>query len=141
MPAKYADGVIEVRGLRELQAALRRIDGQSQKELRVVLNEAAKVVSELAAQRMPRRSGRAAASLKARSGQREAAVQGGSARVPYYAWLDFGGSVGRKGSVHRPFLRDGRYMYPAYRDRKATVQEKMEEGLAALVRKSGLEVS
>lgn len=132
---------IRIDGLRDLQKALRQIDGESQKELRVVLNKAAKIVAEAAAVRIPRRSGRAAASIKPRSGQREASVQGGGARVKYYGWLDFGGSVGRNNSVKRPFLRDGRYMYPAYRDRKATVQEELERSLTGLVRKAGLEVS
>lgn len=132
---------VRIDGLRDLQAALKRMDGQSQKRLRVVLNAAADLVTEAAAPRVPRRTGRAAASLKAASGQRQASVKAGGGRAPYFAWLDFGGAVGRRDSVRRPFLRDGRYLYPAYRDRKAAIREKISEGLDALIRDAGLDPS
>jgi hypothetical protein len=45
-------------------------------------------------------------------------VVGGGARVPWYPWIDFGGSVGRKRSVHRAFLPDGRFIYPGFAARR-----------------------
>lgn len=134
-----ASGAIKIEGLRELQAKLRKMDGESQKKLRLVLNEAAEIVVETASSRVPRRTGRAAATLRAASGQREASVKGGAARAPYYPWLDFGGRVGRNRSVRRPFLKEGRYIYAALRDRKATIKRAIDDGLSDLIRESGLE--
>lgn len=128
---------LRIEGLREFQAALKRADGESQKQLRVVLNGAARLVVEGATPRIARRSGRAAASMRAQSQQRVARVKAGGARVPYYPWLDFGGSVGRNKSVHRPFIKAGRYLYPTVRDRRAMIQEELEDGLKRLARNVG----
>ena len=132
---------IRIDGLREFQAALRKVDRDLPKQLRLVLNDAAEVIVEGAKPLVPRRSGKAAASIKAQSQQRFARVKAGGARVPYYPWLDFGGSVGKRDSVKRPFLRDGRFLYPTLRNRRSMLNERMEKGLADLVRRSGLEVS
>lgn len=130
--------VVRIEGLKELQGRLRKLDGQSQKQLRLVLNEAADIVVTHARPLVPRRTGRAAASIKARSQQRKAIVKAGGSRVPYYAWLDFGGAVGRKNSIRRDFLKDGRYLYPTLSDRRGEIQDKMEQGLNELIRKAGL---
>lgn len=136
-----AANAIRIEGLRELQAGLRKMDGQSQKQLRLVFNEAAQIVADTAGARVPTRTGRARASLGAKSGQREATVKGGSGAAPYYPWLDFGGRVGRNRSVSRPFLKEGRYIYAAFRDRRATIQKAIEDGVEKLIRDSGLEPS
>lgn len=136
-----ANDPVRIDGLRELQAALKRMDGQSQKRLRIVLNDAAELVVSGARPRVPRRTGRAAASLKPSSGQREASVKAGGGRVPYYGFLDFGGAVGRHDSVRRPFLPEGRYLYPTYRDRKGSIRAKISAGLEALIRDAGLDPS
>ena len=138
MATKVAGNAVTIKGLRELQAKLRAMDGQSQKKIRLVLNEAADVIVQSARPLIPHRSGKAAASLKAQSGQREAKVVAGGARVPYYGWLDFGGSVGRRNSVHRPFIKEGRYIYPTFSAKHAEVMKKIEEGIDALIRESGL---
>lgn len=132
--------VVSIEGLRELQAALKRIDGQSQKKLRVVLNDAVQIIAEEAKGKVPTRSGRAAGSIKAQSSQREAQIKAGGGRAPYYPWLDFGGAVGRNNSVRRPFIKDGRYLYPTYKDKKTEFIQKMEEGLIELIESSGLKV-
>lgn len=132
---------IRIEGLREFQAALREMDGESQKQLRVALNEAAEIVAAAARRKVPTRSGKARQSVKASSSQREARVQGGSARVPYYGWLDYGGKVGPKRSVLRPFKRQGRYLYPAFHSEEDQVQTALEDALVALVRGAGLDVT
>lgn len=130
--------VIRIEGLRELQAALRKMDGESQKKIRLVLNDAAEIVLDSARSRVPTRTGRARATLRASSGQREASVKGGTGRAPYYPWLDFGGRVGRNRSVSRPFLKEGRYIYASLRDRRATIQQAIQDGLDGLIREAGL---
>jgi hypothetical protein len=139
--ARFADQPIRVDGMRELQAALKAVDGEAQKELRVVGNEVAELIVSGAQRLVARRSGRARGSIRAQSGQREVRISAGGGRAPYYAWLDFGGNVGRKGSVGRAFLRDGRYLYPTYQRRRAELVTRLERGLAALVARAGLEVA
>jgi hypothetical protein len=132
---------IRIEGLIPFQRALKEMDGESQKQLRVVFNRAADLVVGEASQRVPRRSGRAAQSIKARSGQREAVVVAGGNRAPHFPWLDFGGAVGKQRAVKRRFIKSGRYIYPAYSNNRIKVQAILEDGLAELVKSAGLEVS
>lgn len=105
---------IGIKGLAEFNRNLRRLDADLPKALRVAMNQAAEVVVNAARPQVPRRSGRAAASLRVASTRTAARVKGGGARVPWYPWLDFGGRVGRNRSVKRPFYKEGRYIYDAY---------------------------
>lgn len=133
---------IEVTGLREFQANLRKMDSDLPKMLRVALNEASQLVIDYAQPRMPHKSGRAAASLKARSSQREARVALGGRRAPYAPWLDFGGQGKRKGRPPaRPFMREGRYVYRGLAVKRAEVIDLMSSALADVARGAGLDVS
>lgn len=132
---------LKISGLREFQRALKDMDGESQKKLRLVLNEAAAAVVGGASRRVPRRTGRAAASIRATSSQREARVMGGSSKVPYYGWLDFGGRVGRKKATRRPVVKGGRYMYPAYAANAEAIGKALQRRLAELAQEAGLGVT
>lgn len=132
---------IEVAGLREFRAQLKAMDANLPKQIRVALNAAADLVISYARPKVPRRTGRAAASLKARSGQLEAKVAAGGRTAPYYPWLDFGGSVGVNKSVHRPFYREGRYVYVALREQNPKITEAMSVALTDLATAAGLEVT
>ena len=79
---------IKVVGLRDFQAALKDLDGESQKLLRVTLNEVAETVAAGARRRMPSKTGRARASVKTASSQREVRVREGSKKTPYVPWLE-----------------------------------------------------
>lgn len=130
---------IRVEGLREVQAALKHLDGQSQKALRVALNNAVEVVAQDARRRMPYRTGKARSTVKASSSQREARVSEGSRRVPYVAWLDYGGRVGRNRSVVRPFRPGGRVLYPAYGAHRDDVLDLLTQEIIEVARQAGLE--
>lgn len=130
---------IEIKGIRELQAALKALDGESQKRLRIVFNEAAELVVAVAAPKVPTVSGAARKSVRARSGQRNAIVMGGSARVPYYGWLDFGGKAGN--GVRRYFQKSGRYIYPAYTAKRPIILAQLTDALVALAHDAGLDVT
>lgn len=132
---------IKVQGLREFQQALREMDGESQKKLRVVLNRAADLVVNEATPKIPSKSGKARKSVKAMSSQREVRVKGGGAKVPYYPWLDFGGNAGPNKRISRPFKQKGRYIYPAWDDVRPKALEALQEGLVELAKEAGLEVS
>jgi hypothetical protein len=132
---------ITVTGLREFQRALKDMDTGLPKMIRVVLNDATGVVINWARPRIPSRTGRARASLKARSSQREARVALGGNRAPWVPWLDFGGEGRRKGRPPaRPFIRDGRFLYQGLKVKRAQVTDMMAAGLTELAKSSGLDV-
>jgi hypothetical protein len=132
---------IEVAGIREFQRSLRLMDAGLPKQIRTVMNGAGEVVIRYAKPKVPRKTGAAQASLKLRSNQREARLAAGGKKAPYYPWLDFGGKVGPNDSVTRPFITEGRYIYPTVRDRSAEIQQVMSDGLTALAADAGLETS
>lgn len=136
-----AVAAIKVDGMRELQAALKALDGESQKEIRVALNEVADTVRMGAARRVPTKTGKAKASLRATSSQRETRITAGGRKAEYYGWLDFGGRVGKERSVSRPFLRQGRYIWPTIAANRDTLARAVESQLVALARRKGLEVN
>lgn len=132
---------IQIQGLNEFRRALRQVDGDAAKELRKVHNRAADHVVSWARARVEFKTGRAQRSIRATSTQSASKVTGGGARVPWYPWVDFGGRVGRKRSVHRPFLPDGRYIYPGYAHVRDQVQQELEDGVRQIVRSVGWEVT
>lgn len=133
---------IKVSGLREFQRALKQMDADLPKQLRTALNEASGIVIDYASGHMPSRSGRAKASLKARSTQREARVGLGGRKAPYAPWLDFGGEGRRKGRPSaRPFIKSGRYVYKGLEVKRDEVTDIMSSALTELARGAGLVVS
>ena len=133
---------IQVTGLREFQAQLRAMDAGLPKQLRLALNAAAEEIIDYAQPRFPRKTGRAAASLKARSSQRVARIALGGRRAPYAPWLDFGGEGRVKGRPgRREFIKGGRYVYKGLEVRRDRVTEIMSTALGQLARDAGLEVS
>lgn len=131
---------VKVENLKELQWALKRTTDGMQKRMRLVLNEAAQVVVDDVQGLVPRRTGAARASIKARSGQREAVIQAGGRKAPWYPWLDFGGKVGRNRSVERRFIKEGRYIWPTLDRKRTVILEMIDEGMADLAREAGLDV-
>lgn len=133
---------IKVDGLAEFTHNLKKLDSDLPKMVRIALNEAADVIIDYARPRVPKRSGRAARSIRARSTQTVVRVSGGGNRAPYYPWLDFGGRVGRGRSVDRAFFKEGRYLYQGYyvAKRSGDFPDILSKALIAVARKAGLEV-
>ena len=103
---------------------------------------AAQIVADKAASRVPVRTGRARASVRALGSQREGRVRAGNARVVHYGWLDFGGRRtlrnGRKELLpSRPIIKMGRYIYPALYEVQDEVTATYEREVWALVAKIG----
>lgn len=130
---------IEIQGLRDFMRSLRDMDAALPKALRLAGNAAAAIVVDDAAGRVPRRSGRAAASIKAKSTRVAVRITSGGKRAPYFPWLDYGGKVGPAKSVSRPWRPDGRYVYPAFTDNRKRVDEAYRGALQEIARESGLE--
>lgn len=140
---EHASVQIRIEGLSELRRALKDMDGALPKVLRVALNKAVSTVTSDAARRIPKRTGRTAATIKGASTQTKARVRGGGNRAPHFGWLDFGGKrVGRGGGVaERQFRDEGRYIWKSFKDNRKNVMEALQEALRETARQAGLEVS
>jgi hypothetical protein len=132
--------VIKIDGWAEFSKNLRKMDSDLPKMLRLVANESAGIVVDWAKPRVPTDSGRAARSLKSKSTRTEARVQGGSKSAPHYAWLEFGGGVGPKKSVKRPFIKEGRYIYAGLAANNESVHMVLLGGFLDVARAAGIEV-
>lgn len=132
---------IRVDGLREFSRNLRKIDAELPKALRVSFNRAAQLVIDYAQPKVPRRSGRAARTVKARSTRSAVRVAAGGPRVPYFPWLDFGGRVGPGRSVSRPYRKEGRYLWAGYAARRDQVAKVLDEELRRVASSTGWDVS
>jgi phage gpG-like protein len=132
---------IQILGLKEFRRELRAANAQLPRELRKVFNTAATAVVTDAKAKVPKRSGQLAGSIRARSTPTEGRVVMGSEKVPYAGFIEFGGRVGKgrkgkgTGSVSRPFIRTGRYLYPAFLRHQMEVLRAMENALRELQKK------
>lgn len=130
---------IHVEGLNELRAALRKAgDKATGKALGQAGKSAADIVAQAARPKVPVRTGRAKASLRAVVASGGGTVAFGGAKAPYASWLDFGGRVGRKNSVVRPFKREGRYVYVALSEKRDEVVRTYAERVDDVLRDAGL---
>ena len=120
---------LKVAGLKDFRRGLKRIDANAAKGLRLALNSVVDVLIGEVRPEIPTVTGAARGSLRAQSTQTAARLAVGGPRAPYYPWLDFGGKVGRRKSVVRPFYRAGRYVYPTL----ARIQPDIEAALLTAV--------
>lgn len=143
--------VVQVRGLKEVQKALKAIDKDLPKGLRTEFLVVARAVVGTAQGNAPRVSGRAAGSIRPRAAQTGAGIAFGGNAAPYFPWLDFGGTTGKghrpgvpkSGSVEREWKGnpggEGRYVYPAIRAHEDDIIEAAGDVPVNLARKNGLE--
>ena len=131
---------VEVRGIKEVSAALKRVGDDLPKELQAEFRAIAQRIVDEAASKVPSQSGRAAGSIKPRASKKGAGVAAGGARVPYYGWLDFGGHRPRDNAVSRPFIRQGRYLYPTVEEHREDIGAAALEAVEKVARKGGFEV-
>jgi hypothetical protein len=141
---------VGVTGLRELRKALAAADSLFPRELSHELRDLAGDVREAARRRLEgdveHSTGRAAGSIRAVILRGGAGVRAGGARVPYYGWLDFGGTIRHHGSQHhhdqphlirREFVATGRYLYPAADEQAALLAPKVERLIERVMVRAG----
>lgn len=138
---------IEIRGLRELRAAFRTVDLEIPKELRREFKTIGEAIIARVRARVPHRTGEAAGSLRLRATQTGVGIArpaGGQpwrgVRGAYYNWLDFGGKTGRGKRIERPFVKAGRYLYPAIAEARPELAELAADAVVSVARKHGFEV-
>jgi hypothetical protein len=133
---------IEISGLKEYIASIKRMDRDLPKQVRLIFNQAGELVVDYARMHIARRTGAAASSIKVRSGQRQARIAVGGRAAPYAPWLDFGGEGRRPGRPSaRPYMRTGRYVYKGLDVHRDDITKIMSEGMTELGRSAGLEVT
>ncbi len=125
---------IEAVGLREMRRALKAVDAQLPRELRLVLNQGSKAIAAEAVPRMPKKTESLRKSVRPRSTQTEGRVMAGNAKVPYAGFIEFGGKVGKNKSVRRKFVKEGRYLYPAFERRGPQIKRLIERAFDDLAR-------
>lgn len=135
------DVKVEFRGLRELSAAFKAVDADLPKAFRVRLLGVAAMVAGRVQSKVPRLTGRAAASYKPRASTRGAGIAFGGSAAPYVPWLEFGGRVGVGKSIERELVIGGRYLYPTLADSKADIAKAVEDAVEAASRDAGFEVT
>jgi hypothetical protein len=133
---------VKIEGLDEFRRSLDTMRSGLPKMVQMALGEVLGEVVDYARPRMPKRTGRAAQSLRAKASARTASVTMGGPAAPYAPWLDFGGQGRRKGRPPaRPFLKQGRYVYKALAVRQNDIDDIMSAGLDQLARGAGLDVT
>ena len=131
---------IEVGGLAQLSRALKAVDNDAPKQLRLGLNESAGLLVDRTGPKIPTVSGAAKRSLVARSTRTSARVAVGGKKAPYFPWLDFGGQgriAGRPAA--RPFIKEGRYVYPTLRQIRPDIEQLLQQAITTVIRNAGLE--
>lgn len=131
---------VQISGLADFQRALRRMDKDLPKGLRVALNGCADTLIKRTVPLIPRRTGAAARSLKPRSTRTAVRVAVGGKSAPYYPWLDFGGRTGRNRSVVRRFYPEGRYLYPTLAKNRDEFTQTLQAALVGVAEGAGLAV-
>lgn len=132
---------IKIDGLDRFVRNLRTLDADLPKTLRKAQNDAADLVVQWARPRVPRRTGRAARSIRAASTARATRVREGGKRVPYMPWLDFGGQGRTKGHpAKRPFVKEGRYVWAGLAANRDQVGKVVTGALLDAARSAGVEV-
>ncbi len=143
---------VQVRGLREVRNAARKVDKDIPKGLRAELLPIAQKVQGRVRSKVPVLKGDARDSVRARASQRGAAIAFGGNAAPHFPWLDFGGSTGKghrpgaawSGSVRRDWLGrpfgEGRYVYPAINEMTPEIEDAANDAVINLAKAAGFEV-
>jgi len=162
---------LRVEGMSALLRAMGSVTPEAAKNLKATLKTVGTRLATETAAKVPKRTGRAAGSLTARLSGNDVLVTGGGSKAQYYAWLDFGGTVGRgrrstttvtlyttktgkvrlrrgattragkTGTAVRPFIKGGRYLYPTFSRMRTRLRADMEQALADGCRNAGLAVT
>ena len=132
------NAAIHVQGLDELRRKLSKADKRMARELGQAGKAAADIVAKDARLRVPARSGRARKSVRAVAARGGGAVKGGGKTAEYYPWLEFGGRVGRRRSVVRKPVKEGRYIYPSLARNRDRVRESYADGVRSVLKSNGL---
>ena len=115
--------VISAAQLAELTAALRDLDDDIGDLAMSLLEDISRDIAADVRARVPYRTGRARQSYKVTGHS----ITFGGEQAPYVPWLEFGGKVGRKKTTKRPYIRKGRYLYPAIAENLDDIEKRVDD--------------
>lgn len=130
---------VEVRGIRELSTAFRKLDGELPRALKSRFLKVAENVTDEAKSRTPKVSGAAQSSIKPKGSARGAAISFGGTKAEYFPWLNFGGRVGRNKSIERDRMTPDRYIYTSIADKKEETEAAVDDAIRDTARDAGFE--
>ena len=125
MAARTVSNAIRIDGLKELQADLKKLSPATKRSFDREMRGIAREVVDAVRAQMPVKSGAARGSVRVQFAGGYLAVKAGGGDVPYYPWLDFGGTLGPSGrrlnTQHRAFFKEGRWIYPTIARRRPAI--------------------
>lgn len=132
---------VDVDGLPEVAAALRALESRADAHLDQTCADSAEAVASRTRAVLPVGPGagghlRASVGVDRRPGM-VATVSHGGPRFRYGPWIEFGGNVGRHNSVHRTWIRGGRYLFRMLAMIKPGIEPHMHAQLREACRESG----
>jgi phage gpG-like protein len=123
---------IQVKGLRELQRDLRKLQPAAGKELRGELRKGAGTVATAARPKAPVATGKLAASYRAGATNRGAFVR---SRLPYAAIHEYGGTINPKGTtIH---IRESAPIRKAIDAKANQIVDDIADGIERLAKRHG----
>lgn len=133
---------VRIEGLRELRRTIRQIGDTELKDgMKNAHKRAADLVAKDAASRAPVKTGALKESIKSLGSQREAKVKGGKKKVPYFGFIDFGGTIKQTNrTISRPYMREGRMLYPALAAKRRQIAEEYSKEVETIFRSFGYRV-
>ena len=115
--------IISAAQLAELTTALRDLEDDIGDLAMSLLEDISEDIAADVRSRVPYRTGRARQSYRVTGHS----ITFGGDQAPYVPWLEFGGKVGRKNSVKRPYVRKGRYLYPAIAENLDDIEKRVDD--------------
>ena len=114
-----ADPVVAIVGIKALSRDINKLTDDDRSALFKAIQSAGKTAAEPVAvatrAALPQRSGTLAGTVRSSGTRTGATVRVGTARADYAGWIDFGGTRHRPHDSTRPYVKDGRYLFPAAR--------------------------
>lgn len=132
----------EIRGLKELQAALRKMDPELKKALNARLKELTGEIGAKAKQSLPfgpPSGGHLGTSIRpfVKSGAFGIRM-GNNGKFAYAPWIEHGGTRRKQGGT-RPFIKNGRYLITAYEKARPTIIPMMVDAIEEAKKSAGLD--
>lgn len=135
-----AQPVVGIVGARALRKDLSHLADDATGPLYQVMKQAGRDAAEPVAaatrQALPHVTGTLAGDVRTSGTKTGAAVRMGRVSVPYAGWVEFGGT--RKDGSERPFIRTGRYLFPAAAGLAERSARSYSDALAVLFERSDL---
>lgn len=94
---------------------------------------AAEIVAQAASAKVPVRTGKLKASIRALGQARQGLVKMGKAKILYAGWIEFGGNI-KRGTIRRTFIKSGRYLYPALKQNSSRIRVLYERQVLEAIR-------